>query len=219
MGTNSVPFTSTIFIDQSDFKSVASPDFFRLSPGATVGLLNVPHPITYVSHSVDEEGNVKEIICKYDDSADAPKPKAWIQWVALHPESNSPMVVDETRIFSRLFNCDDPAKLSDEEYVKDIRKDSLERVEGAMLEVGVWKVIKDSMEEVKKVVEARKKEAEKKGTDAPPMVEGVEAIRFQGLRTAYFALDLDSDLTERDGGGVRKLVLNQITALKAAKGA
>ncbi|KAI5475493.1 glutamine-tRNA ligase [Pseudohyphozyma bogoriensis] len=221
MGSNKVPFTSTIFIDTDDFKTTASPDFFRLSPGATVGLLNVPHPITYVSHEVDAKGDVTSIVCRYDDSPSAPKPKAWIQWVAEHAESNSPVKVEETRIFKRLFKSDDPASLGDA-YIQDIDKDSLKRILGALLEVGIWKVIEDSLAAVKKTAEERRKEAEKAGTEAPPQVEGVEAVRFQGLRVAYFALDYDSKLTSGAVAGAKredKLVLNMIAPLKAAKGA
>ena len=221
MGTNTVPFTRDIFIDADDFRTVADKDFFRLCPGASVGLLNVPHPISYVSHDVDGEGKVTSIVCRYENEGPASKqkPKAFIQWVAQHEASSSPVKIAETRIFSRLFKSDDPASLGDD-YIKDIDPASLKRVEGAIVEVGVWKVIEDSLARAKKAVEDRQEQAKKDGIEAPPQVDGVEAIRFQGQRVAYFALDLDSHLAEGGvGKGDDKLVLNLIAPLKQDAGA
>ncbi|KAK4698430.1 glutaminyl-tRNA synthetase, partial [Phenoliferia sp. Uapishka_3] len=221
MGTNSIPFTSTVYIDQDDFRSAADPDFFRLAPGATVGLLNVPHPITYVSHETNAEGVVTSIVCRYDDSPTAPKPKTWIQWVAEHAPSHSPVRVSETRVFKRLFKSDDPGSLDKEEYIKDIDPESLVRISGALLEVGIWKIIDDSLADAKKVVEERQKEAAKAGIDAPPQVDGLEVVRFQGLRVAYFALDLDTELesSPKDGAERKdKLILNLIAPLKEDAG-
>lgn len=221
MGSNTVPFTRDLFIDADDFRTVADKDFFRLCPGASVGLLNVPHVISYVSHEVDADGNVASIVCRYENEGPLAKtkPKAFIQWVAEHKPSNSPVKIAETRIFSRLFKSDDPASLGDD-YIKDIDPESLKRVDGAVVEVGVWKVIEDSLARAKKVVEERKEQAKKDGTEAPPQVDGVEAIRFQGQRVAYFALDLDSELKEGGlGKGEDKLVLNLIAPLKQDAGA
>lgn len=223
MGTNTVPFTRTVFIDRDDFRSEADSDFFRLAPGATVGLLNVPHPVTYVSHETNAAGDVTSIVCRYEDGASAPKPKTYIQWVAEHAPSHSPVKIAETRIFKRLFRSDDPGSLGSEEYIKDIDPDSLVRVKGALLEVGIWKVIEDSLAEAKRTVEERKKEAEKSGIEAPPQVDGLEVVRFQGLRVAYFALDSDSkiELGGRTKAGEARsdyLVLNLIAPLKEDAG-
>lgn len=223
LGSNTVPFTPTVYIDADDFRGVADKDFFRLCPGATVGLLNVPRPITYVSHEEDSTGKVTSIVCRYEDGDSAPKPKAWIQWVAEHAPSRSPVHVKETRLFSRLFKSDDPASLGDD-YIKDIDPDSKRVVKGALLETGIWKVIDESMERVKKAVEERLAEAKKEGTEAPPMVEGVEAIRFQGVRVAYFCLDQDSVLADKQGdakerGEGDEIILNLIAPLKQDAGA
>ena len=100
LGTSSVPFTRTIYIDSDDFRLVDSKDYFRLAPGKTVGLFQAPWPITHVSHKTDPAtGKVIEIICRAENEGAAKKPKAFIQWVAEHRASSSPVVVDETRIF------------------------------------------------------------------------------------------------------------------------
>jgi glutaminyl-tRNA synthetase len=224
MGTNIVPFTSTIYIDADDFRTVASKEFFRLSPDGNVGLLNVPHPISYVSHETDSVGNVTLIVCRYEDSTTAIKPKAYIQWVAEHAPSNSPVRVDETRIFKRLFKSDDPAALED--FVKDIDPESLVKSSNALLEVGVWDLMKQSLLNSAKASEKRKQEAITSGTEAPPSVDGVESIRFQGTRVAYFAFDYDSKLAALEEGVNAKmerrsgdrLILNMIAPLKQDSG-
>ncbi|KAM0750576.1 glutamine-tRNA ligase [Meredithblackwellia eburnea MCA 4105] len=222
MGTNKVPFTNKVYIDADDFRPDADPNFFRLAPGATVGLLNVPFPITYVSHKTNDKGEVTSIECRYENEVSpTPKPKTWIQWVAEHAPSHSPVRVSETRIFKRLFKSDDPGSLSSEDFIKDIDVDTLVRVDGALLEVGIWKVIDDCLKDAKKVVEDRLKEAKAKGIEAPPQVDGVEVVRFQGLRVAYFALDYDSVLEKDYKEGEErkdKLVLNLIAPLKEDAG-
>lgn len=225
MGTNTVAFTSTVYIDADDFRAAADKDFFRLAPGGNVGLLNVPYPVSYVSHETGEGGEVTSIVCHYENGTTVPKPKAYIQWIAQHAESNSPVMVDETRIFKRLFKSDDPAAL-DEAYIQDIDQDSLEVIKTAMLEVGVWELMQKSLADAKSLAEKRQAEAAAAGTEAPPSVDGVEAIRFQGVRVAYFAFDQDSKLGALEAGvqgklerrAGDKLVLNMIAPLKQDSG-
>lgn len=218
MGTNTVPFTRTIYIESDDFRPEADKDFYRLAPGARVGLLNVPFPISYVSHTTHPTtGAVDSIICKYEASV-SPKPKAYIHWVAEHLTSGSPVKISEARIFTRLFKSDNPAALGDA-YIQDIDPNSLTVVSGALIETGIWKIVKDSLANAAAVVEERKKEAAKVGLEAPPSVDGMEVIRFQGTRVAYFALDQDSRLGEVGmDKGEGEIVLNMIAPLKQDAG-
>ncbi|BGP40715.1 Glutaminyl-tRNA synthetase [Rhodotorula kratochvilovae] len=218
MGTVSVPFSRELLIDQDDFRAEASKDFFRLAPGATVGLLNAPRPITYVSHEVDAAtGAVSHIVCRYEDEATSAlpagfKPKAWIHWVSA-PHA---VPIKEARLFRRLFKSDNPGALGDK-YLEDLSPDSREVVQGAVVEPAVWRVVRDSLARAREVVAARKADAEKNGTEAPPSVDGLEVVRFQANRVAYFCLDADSVLEdggEKDGG---ELVLNLIANLKEDK--
>ena len=223
MGTNIVPFTNKVYIDADDFRPVADADFYRLAPGGSVGLLHVPFPVTYLSHEVDSAGKVISINCRYEnDPTKKLKPKAYIQWIAQHVPTGSPVKIDETRIFKRLFKSDDPASLGDG-YIADIDPDSLVVQKGALLEVGVWKIIKNSLEAGKAAAAERKRKAEEKGTNAPPLVDGVESIRFQGVRVAYFCFDLDSSAKALEGNGDEgnegdRLVLNMIAPLKQDAG-
>ncbi|GAA6008777.1 hypothetical protein JCM10207_001721 [Rhodosporidiobolus poonsookiae] len=217
MGSVTVPLTRELFIDQDDFRvEPASKDFFRLCPGATVGLLNVPKPITYVSHAVDPATGAISVVARYESDYPAgSKPKGWIHWVADAPES---VRIKETRLFQRLFKSDNPGALGDA-YLDDLNPHSREVVQGAVVERAVWDVVRASLRKAQDVVDLRRAEAEKNGTEAPPSVEGMEAVRFQANRVAYFCLDADTVL-DGEGDGVKggELVLNLITSLKEDKG-
>lgn len=246
LGRSTIPFTRTLYIDADDFRIQDSKDYFRLAPGKTVGLFQGPHPITCTSYKTDDAGNVTELVCRLEDgsggaAAEAvPKPKAFIQWVAEHAASGSPVRVDETRVFLPLFKSDNPAALDD--FLEDINPDSLEVVKGAMLEVGFWSLAKASFRAAKAEAEKRTATAassaatageEKKAhaDDDTPVATaaqlfGNEVVRFQGLRVGYFALDREASLgylaEGRDDKTGRmegdRIILNRIVSLKEDSG-
>ncbi|KAF8341519.1 glutamine-tRNA ligase [Cantharellus anzutake] len=245
LGKTTIPFSRELFIDIDDFRLQDSKDYFRLAPGKTVGLFQAPHPITCTSYKVDPTTNeVVELICSLEDGSAGPippKPKAFIQWVANHPPSGSPVVVDETRIFNQLFKSDNPAASDD--FIKDINPNSLEVVKGALVEIGLWPLAKKLFTEARQEAELRTNKALKEGEvvsqsgstndphgDTPvPTIDqlvGNECVRFQGLRVAYFALDKESIvgcLDEKDdaSAGARtgdRIILNRIVSLKEDAG-
>lgn len=244
LGTTTIPFTRTVYIDEDDFRVQDSPDYFRLAPGKTVGLFQAPHPITCTSYKTDPStGAVTELICKLEDGKDGAavkKPKAFIQWVAEHAPSGSPVRVDETRIFHRLFKSDNPlAAVPD--FKADVDPNSLEIVKGAMIESGFWTLAKrayaaakkESVERTEKALEenpgASGGDAAHRG-DTPvatsEQLVGNECVRFQGLRVAYFALDKDARAACLDEPGASSpgrrqgdyIVLNRIVSLKEDSG-
>ncbi|KAK3669872.1 Glutaminyl-tRNA synthetase [Recurvomyces mirabilis] len=195
-GTHKVPFTKTIYIDRDDFREEDDPDFFRLSPGQSVGLLNAEHPVKCLSFSKDNStGKVTEILAKY--GADVPAGKARIHWVGESTAHNSPIKL-EARIFNPLFKSSKPNELDwkNAGYYDNLNPDSLVKYENAMVECG--------FEYVRDHAPWPREEGEAKG-----MVEN-SSVRFQGLRTAFFALD-----KEAKGG---KVVLNRIVSLRADGG-
>ncbi len=230
LGTCKIPFTRTIYIDAEDFRLEDSKDYFRLAPGKTVGLFQAPHPVTCTSYKTDPvSGKVVELICRLENTGAAKKPKAFIQWVAEHAPSGSPIIVDETRIFNRLFKSDNPSS----DFRSDINPNSLEVVKGAMLEVGFLPLARRAMDEAKREsktrTEAALKDAEPSAADddtphaTSGQLVGNECVRFQGLRVGYFALDKDARLACLDGGAEVKqqgdyLVLNRIVSLKEDSG-
>lgn len=236
LGSSQIPFTRTIYIDSDDFRLEDSKDYFRLAPGKSVGLFQAPYPITCTSYKTDSAtGEVTEIFCRLENSGSAPKPKAFIQWVAEHAPSGSPVRVDETRIFYPLFKSDNPlAAVPD--FKADINPNSMEVIKGAMVEVSLWSLAKRSIADA--LEEARARAATAKaipdavahdaGTPSvmPEQLVGKECVRFQGLRVAYLAIDSDSRMgaleEESDVAPGRRqgdyLVLNRIASLKEDAG-
>lgn len=242
MGTVRVPFTNTIYIDASDFKEQDEKGYFRLAPGKAVGLLNAPAPVLCNSFEKDPDtGKITLIRCimqfPSQEGEKPKKPKGWIHWIAEHNESASPVKIDETRIFHRLFKSEDPTQIKEtDKFIADLNKDSLEVVEGALVDIGFWEVARkllgDSRKEARKRIEEKQKSPEANGPAAAPAAKledmvANEAVRFQGNRTAYFALDSDSILKDlvdvdretdkefvfqkREGD---RLVINRIVSLK-----
>ena len=83
---HNVKFGRNLYIDRSDFAPVPPPKYKRLVPGGTVRLKGA-YILQYVSHEVDENGNVTEVKCEYipesrQGGANAGmKVKGVIQWV------------------------------------------------------------------------------------------------------------------------------------------
>ncbi|KAI0031675.1 glutaminyl-tRNA synthetase [Vararia minispora EC-137] len=240
LGTTKLLFSRTVYIDRDDFRLEDSPDYFRLAPGKAVGLYQAPYPIVYVSHRTDPDtGEVVEVVCRLEDGSDGKpikRPKVYIQWVAEHAASGSPIHIDETRIFHQLFKSDNPAAAPD--FRADVNPDSLEVIKGAVVEVGFYELAKRAYLEAKRESTERTAAALKENTgvntgdgDTPKITSGQligpECVRFQGLRTAFFALDnVDAKLAvldeadnivpgRRDGDCI---VLNRIVSLKEDAG-
>ncbi|KAF7194295.1 putative glutamine--tRNA ligase [Pseudocercospora fuligena] len=194
-GSHKVPFTKTIYIDRDDFREVDDPDFFRLSPGQSVGLLNAEFPIKVVDFSKDENGKVTEIRAEY--GKEVPAGKARIHWVGESKTHNSP-VKAECRIYNQLFKTDKPNSLDWKTggYYDNINPDSEVIYQNALIEVG--------FREIKARAPWPNTEGEAKGT------ADNSSVRFQGLRTAFFAEDQDSS--------PERVILNRIVSLREDSG-
>lgn len=188
--THQLPFTKRVYIDRSDFREEDSPEYFRMAPGKPVGLLKVPYPVVAKSFEKDDTGRVIRIHAHYDKPADgtAPKkPKAFIQWVAHSPAHNSPIRA-EARLFNPLFKSSNPSAHPSGDFLNDINPNSEDVFPNAMVEVG--------FDDIRQ----RAPWPKDQNTTGP------EGVRFQAMRTAYFAMDKD---TTAD-----KIVLNRIVGLK-----
>lgn len=189
-GSHKVKLTKTVYIDRSDFREVDNKDYFRLAPGKSVGLLHVPYPVSATDFKKDENGNVTEIRAVYDKSGK--KPKTYIQWVS----EGSRKV--EVRMYNSLFKSEKPDD-ADGGFLNDINPDSEQIFSEALIESGI-----DEVRRRAPWPEAENTSESKLGAG------GVESVRFQALRVAYFCLDQDS--TED------KIVLNRIVSLKEDAG-
>lgn len=169
MGSHKVKFTKTVYIERSDFREVDSKEYFRLAPGKSVGLLQVPYPIKTVSFTKDGD-KVTEIRAVYDK--EGKKPKTYIHWVA----EGSRNV--EVRIHNALFKSEKPDNAPGG-FLEDINPNSEEIWPKAMIESGF-----DEVRRRAPWPEAAGESELGKG--------GLESVRFQAMRVAYMAMDSDS---------------------------
>ena len=238
MGSRTVPFTKTVYIERSDFREVDSPDYFRLAPGKAVGLLKVPFPITATSVEKDPStGNITLVHATYDKPADgsAPKkPKSFVHWVAsslatAHQRHPSPIPA-EVRIINPLFKSDNPA-MHPEGFLQDINPASEEIFPNAMIETGFVEVRRRApwpAEAGEKAVAEEARMQEEHAKSEASLMPGAshdhddeasslavaappETVRFQGMRMGYFCVD-------RESGSGGKVVLNRIVSLKEDTG-
>nr|POE75146.1 putative glutamine--trna ligase [Quercus suber]POE94775.1 putative glutamine--trna ligase [Quercus suber] len=195
-GVHKVPFTKIIYIERDDFRIEDDKDFFRLSPGQSVSLLNVEHSICCKSFSTDPlSGQVTEIEAEY--GAEVKKSKTRIHWVGESVAHHSP-IKTEVRIYNALFKEPEPNKLNwkDGSYYDDLNPNSLVTYPNSMLECG-FEYVRDN-------APWPKEEGEAKGT------KDNSSVRFQAQRVAYFALDKDATAD--------KVILNRIVSLKEDSG-
>ena len=163
IGSYRLRMTATVYIDRSDFLEAPHKDFFRLTPGTTVGLLQVPYPIKATSYVKDKAtGRITEIQALLDK--EGPKPKTYIHWV---PQGSRAVTA---RVYHPLFKSLNPMSVEGG-FLNDINPDS-ETIYSAAL-------INSGFDEVRR--------------RAPwPQLEGgngsggPESVRFQAMRVAYF---------------------------------
>ncbi|ORZ38141.1 tRNA synthetases class I, catalytic domain-domain-containing protein, partial [Catenaria anguillulae PL171] len=216
-GNRRVPFTRQLYIERDDFRTEKSKEFFRLAPGQAVGLLQVPFPISYISHKVDASGHVSEVMVKYENTGDFKKPKTYIHWVAHAPKQGSP-VAFEARVYGPLFRHAFPEDVP-EGWLSDVDPQSLQ-VQAAFVEVG----IRDHVMAAKKAMNRNGVAYSSSKDNAGPHAEAtdaqlraVEQLKFQFTRVGYFCLDPDSDFST-DTPSNWKLVFNKTIGLKEDAG-
>ncbi|CCE64878.1 hypothetical protein TPHA_0J00550 [Tetrapisispora phaffii CBS 4417] len=200
-GDRQVPFTNRFYIERSDFSEDSSDkEFFRLTPEQSVGLIKVPHTVSFVRSEKDESGKITKIYVKYDNEpvdGKPKKPKTYIQWVPVSKKYNSPVQVTETRVYNQLFSSENPSAHPDG-YLADINPDSEVVYKNAVVEHNFGQTVKQSPW----IVDSTK--------DSEFYVEedrnAKEVCRFQAMRVGYFTLDKDS--TDD------KIILNRIVSLK-----
>ncbi|KAK6473842.1 glutamine--tRNA ligase [Huso huso] len=131
-GSHSVHFSSTVFIEQADFREVTEKGYKRLTPDQPVGLRHAGYVISVQKVIKDPSGKVVElqVSCARADARE--KPKAFIQWV-------SNLLRCEVRLYERLFlhkNPEDPSEVPGG-FLSDISPNSLQLIEDAMVDRSV----------------------------------------------------------------------------------
>jgi glutaminyl-tRNA synthetase len=239
LGTVKLPFARTVYIDRDDFRLEDSPDYFRLSPGKTVGLFQAPYPITCTSYETDPAtGELTELFYRLEDDVGEGAQAQGVHPVGRRARRERPVRVDQTGIYYWLFKSDNPlAALL--EYKADIDPHGLEAVRSALVKVGFWAIakrayadaVRESKEHMERALVENATEAHQTDTDTPAVTStqlvGKECVRLQGLRVAYFALDnKDAPVACLDEAGDvlagRRpgdyVVLNRIVSLKEDSG-
>uniref|UniRef100_A0AAR2KB18 Glutamine--tRNA ligase n=1 Tax=Pygocentrus nattereri TaxID=42514 RepID=A0AAR2KB18_PYGNA len=133
-GSHVVPFSKTIFIEQSDFREAMEKGYKRLTPDQPVGLRHAGYIISLQRVIKDGRGKVVEleVTCSSSDSAE--KPKAFIHWV-------SQPLQCEVRLYERkycsfLYYTCDPAEVPGG-FLSDLSPNSLQLVESALVDRSV----------------------------------------------------------------------------------
>ena len=127
-GFREVPFSREIYIEKEDFREEANKKFFRLKLGKEVRLKSA-YIIKAESCTKDENGNVIEIQCSYDELSKSGsgseeslrKVKGTLHWV-----SAKHAVKAEVRAYDRLFLDEAPDSHKDKDYMEFVNPNSLE---------------------------------------------------------------------------------------------
>jgi glutaminyl-tRNA synthetase len=130
-GFREVPFSKEIYIEQEDFKEEANKKFFRLKLGSEVRLKNA-YIIKAESCLKDEEGNITEIYCTYNEDslsgsgteASKRKVKGTLHWVSVKHAEKA-----EVRVYDRLFTHEAPDSQKDKDFKEFLNPDSLQIIE------------------------------------------------------------------------------------------
>jgi glutaminyl-tRNA synthetase len=167
MGTHIVPFTKIIYIDSSDFRKQDEENYYRLAPGKSIGLLNIKYPIKCTGYKTDEKENIIEIYGEYENNIQFKKPKTYIQWISKSEKHESPVQLDQVRIYDNLFIHSNPydKELVPNGWLSDINPNSLIIKTNAISEIGILK--------------------------------GKIQDKYQFLRIGYFCIDQDSDVEKK----------------------
>ncbi len=135
MGTRDINFSKVIYIERDDFLEDAPKKFFRLSVGREVRL-RYAYYITCTDFVKDENGEVIELICRYDpetkggSSPDGRKVKGTIHWVSAEHAIDASI-----NLYDRLFTHPNPA--ASEDITEHLNSESLTVLNNCKLEASL----------------------------------------------------------------------------------
>ncbi len=130
MGSRTIPFSREIYIEREDFMEDPPRKFFRLGPGREVRLKSAFF-IKCEDYKKDEEGNVVEVYCTYDEATRSGGPEAGRKVKGtLHWVSAKHAVEAEVRLYDRLFSDPEPAGHKDKSPIDFLNPDSLKVITG-----------------------------------------------------------------------------------------
>ena len=134
-GTRKVPFGGSLYVEADDFREVAPPKWYRLTPGQEVRLRGAC--LVKCNEVVKgANGSVVELLCTYDpdswggQASDGRRVKGTLHWV-----SAAHAVDAEVRLYDRLFNAENPMSADEgSDWRNNVNPNSLEICPNAKLE-------------------------------------------------------------------------------------
>jgi glutaminyl-tRNA synthetase len=130
-GSRKLPFSRTIYIEQTDFMEEPVKGYFRLAPGAEVRLRHA-YIIKCEQVIKDENGQITEIRCSYDpqtksgSDTSGKKVKGTIHWVSAEHAKQI-----EVRLYDRLYTIENP------DGPEDLNPESLQVLNNCFVEPSV----------------------------------------------------------------------------------
>lgn len=107
--THQIEFSKELWIEREDFMEVAPKKFFRLTVGGEVRLKNA-YIVKCTGVRKNEEGEIEEIFCEYDENTKSGMPDANRKVKAtLHWLSRNHCLPAEVRLYDRLFTVENPS--------------------------------------------------------------------------------------------------------------
>ncbi|XP_007888596.2 glutamine--tRNA ligase [Callorhinchus milii] len=131
-GSHKVLMSTTIYIEQSDFREVMEKGYKRLTPEQPVGLRHAGYVISVHNLIRNKNGKLVELEVTCQKSEAGEKPKAFIHWVS-NPASC------ELRLYERLFlhkTPEDPSEVPGG-FLTDINPNSMKIIEDALVDVSI----------------------------------------------------------------------------------
>jgi len=130
MGSRTIPFSREIYIEREDFMEDPPRKFFRLGPGREVRLKSA-YIIKCEDFRKDENGEITEVYCTYDEATRSGGPEAGRKVKGtLHWVSAQHALEAEVRLYDRLFSDPEPAGHKDKSPADFLNPDSLKVIAG-----------------------------------------------------------------------------------------
>ena len=134
MGTRTIPFSRTVYIDREDFRETANKKYKRLITDSEVRL-RYGYVIRCNEVIKDEQGEIIELRCSYDPDTLGVNPEGRKVRGVIHWVSAEHAIESEVRLYDRLFTVANPA--AEEDISSVLNPESLTVFSNAQLEPGL----------------------------------------------------------------------------------
>ena len=131
MGTHQISFSSTIYIDRTDIRTVDDKSYYGLAPNKEAHLKYAYNITCTKITKTDSQGNIQEVEATIDVN-NTNKVKGNLHWVSSTP-GNKPQTI-ELRLYDRLFKSADPQSLDN--WLSDFNPASLHIIPNALIDQG-----------------------------------------------------------------------------------